>query len=185
MSYQVYSAEDFKNLFKAIDSNLARKVEIILIGGSAALLAYKATRLTQDIDSFNDISALQSAYEKAKAQTGLDIPMSHAGVADAPFSFEDRLVPYTELGLKYLLVNIPEIHDFILMKTVRGYAHDVDVIEEISKKNKIDKNVLIQRFDEEMGAVIGNRRTLELNFASVLTRCFDVDVGEGWMAAKK
>lgn len=66
MSYHVYGAEDFKTLFKAIDSHLTRPVEIILIGGSAALLAYKATRLTQDIDSFNNINALQSAYEKQR-----------------------------------------------------------------------------------------------------------------------
>ncbi len=68
MSFQEYGPDDLKRLLKAIDSHLDRKVEIILIGGTAALLAYKATRLTHDIDSFSQINAaLQKAYEIAKS----------------------------------------------------------------------------------------------------------------------
>jgi hypothetical protein len=82
---------------------------------------------------------LDSAYKKAKEDTGLQIPLSQAGVADAPYNFEDRLIEYKRLKLKQLIIKIPEIHDFILMKTIRGYVHDFDVIEEISKKNKVKK----------------------------------------------
>jgi dihydropteroate synthase len=60
--------------------------------------------------------------------------MSQAGVADAPYSFEERLIPYEKANFKRLRVLIPEIHGFILMKSVRGYEHNLDVIEEISKK---------------------------------------------------
>jgi Nucleotidyltransferase of unknown function (DUF6036) len=90
VNFRKYTNKDVQTLLKAIDANLDKKFEITLIGGAAALLAYKATRLTQDIDSFNKIAALESAYEKAKKDTGLEIPLSQAGVADVPYNFEDR-----------------------------------------------------------------------------------------------
>jgi predicted nucleotidyltransferase len=180
VNFRKYTNKDVQTLLKAIDANLDKKFEITLIGGAAALLAYKATRLTQDIDSFNKIAALESAYEKAKKDTGLEIPLSQAGVADVPYNFEDRLVEYKRLKLKKLIIKIPEIHDFILMKTIRGYEHDLDVIEEISKKNKISKEVLIERFETEMNHVVGNNQMLKLNFAATLSRCFGEDVANNW-----
>lgn len=136
MIFAKYASREIRTLLKAIDANLNKKFEIILIGGAAALLAYKATRLTHDIDSFNNIGALKMAYEKAKQDTKLEIPLSQAGVADAPYNFEERLVKYNKLKLKKLIIKIPEIHDFILMKTIRGYEHDLDVIEEIFQKEQ-------------------------------------------------
>lgn len=182
MSFHEYGSDDLKRLLKSIDSHLNSEVEIILIGGTAALLAYKVTRLTHDIDSFSQITeALQKAYELAKTETGLDIPMSQAGVADAPYSFEERLIPYEKANFKRLRVLIPEIHDFILMKSVRGYEHDLDVIEEISKKNKVKKDILIQRFDKEMDHVTGSKKNLKLNFVAVLARCFGEEAADEWM----
>jgi hypothetical protein len=181
VTFKKYTDKDIQTLLKAIDANLNRKCEIILIGGAAALLAYKATRLTLDIDSFNRIAPLENAYEKAKQDTGLNIPLSQAGVADAPYNFEDRLVEYKRLKLKKLIIKIPEVHDFILIKTVRGYQHDLDVIEEISKKNKVKKEVLIERFETEMDHAIGNNRMLRQNFAVTLSRCFGEEIAEKWL----
>jgi len=64
---------------------------------------------------------VKQAYEKAKKDTGLDIPLSQAGVADAPYNFEDRLTTYDEIPMQKLVVRIPEIHDLILMKGIRCY----------------------------------------------------------------
>ena len=155
-----------------------------MIGGAAALLAFKATRLTSDIDAFNNITSLKDAYEKAKIDTGLEISLSQAGVADAPYNFEDRLMVYKELRLKLLVVKIPEIHDFILMKMIRGYEHDLEVIEEVTRKNKVDQAILIERYETEMSHVIGNKRTLDLNFAAVLSRCFGEPAAEKWIKSR-
>lgn len=184
MIFRKYTNKDVQRLLKAIDANLEKQFEIILIGGAAALLAYKATRLTHDIDSFNNIGALKMAYEKAKQDTGLEIPLSQTGVADAPYNFEERLVEYSKLKLKKLIIKIPEIHDFILMKTIRGYEHDLDVIEEISQKNKVSKEILIERFETEMDHVIGNKKMLKLNFAATLSRCFGEEVAKNWVKMK-
>ncbi|MCI0442847.1 DUF6036 family nucleotidyltransferase [bacterium] len=181
MIFSKYTSKDVQTLLKSIDANLDKKFEIILIGGAAALLAYKATRLTQDIDTFNKIGTLKYAYNRAKQDTGPEIPLSQAGVADAPYNFEDRLVEYKKLKLKKLIIKIPEIHDFILMKTIRGYEHDLDVIEEISKRNKVSKEVLIARFESEMGHVIANKQMLLVNFAATLSRCFGEVAAKNWL----
>lgn len=179
-----YTKSEIERLLKAIDANLESKAEIVIIGGAAALLAYNATQVTADIDSFNKVSPLKGAYEKAKDETGLEIPLSQAGVADAPYNFEDRLIAYKRLRLKKMTVLIPEVHDLILMKTIRGYEHDLEVIEEICKKNKISEKVLIERYEKEMDHVIGNRHTLDLNFAAVLSRCFGDTAGKKWFESR-
>jgi hypothetical protein len=56
--------------------------------------------VTHDIDIFNDLNEVESAYEKAKAKTGLDISLSKAAVANAPYNFEKRLTTYSEIPLK-------------------------------------------------------------------------------------
>lgn len=181
MTSKLYGTKQVQTLLKAIDSYLEQETDIILIGGTAALLAYKATRLTRDIDSFDKISReLQKAYERVKKDTGMDIPFSQAGVADGPHNFEDRLELYNTISLSHLKIWIPEIHDFILMKTMRAYDHDLEVIEEISKRNKVSKAILSQRFKNEMNHVIGRRPHLNLNFAAVLARCFGEKVAEEW-----
>ncbi len=107
--------------------------------------------------------------------------MSQAGVADVPYIFEERLTPYEKANFKRLMVLIPEIHDSILMKSVRGYEHDLNVIEEISKRNKVKKDILIQRFDKEMDIVTGSKKNLKLNFLAVLARCFGEEAADEWM----
>ena len=58
-----YTKREIEQLLKAIDANLERSAEIILIGGAAALLAYKATRITADIDSFENVDVLKDAFK--------------------------------------------------------------------------------------------------------------------------
>lgn len=186
MSSQVYGLKELKSFLGVIDSHLDEQTEIIVIGGTAALLAYKATRLTQDIDSFSKISSrLQRAYEQAKLETGIDVPLSQAGVADAPYNFEHRLLLYQEREFQYLRILVPEIHDYILMKTVRGYEHDLEVIEEIACKNEVKKEILVQRFEDEMKQAIGDQKRLRYNFAATLSRCFGEKVADAWLKGKK
>ena len=78
------------------------------------------------------------------------------------------------------------MHDYILMKTVRGYQNDLDVIQEIFLKNKtkVKKKILVDRFKTEMDHVIGDKKNLKLNFAGVLARCFGDKAAEDWMASQ-
>ncbi len=160
-----------EEFLKSVDKHLTKDFELIIIGGAAASLAYKVKMVTQDIDTIHSIKGLESAYEKAKKETKLDILLSETGVWDAPSDFEARLIE-VDGSYKRLTVKVPEIHDLILMKIIRGYEHDLEAIEEMAKKNKVSQDILVERFMEEMGAVVGDRRNLELNFLGMIDRLF-------------
>ena len=135
--------QELERFVCAIDEALTDAASILVIGGAAAALAYGATRATDDIDTFHPLSpAVQKAVEMAQRSTGLKIPVSFAAVADAPYDFEDRLVPIPGLALERLTVVVPERHDLVLMKTLRGYQHDVEVIEQIHRGQPLVFEVL-------------------------------------------
>ncbi|HWU44608.1 MAG TPA: DUF6036 family nucleotidyltransferase [Bdellovibrio sp.] len=111
-----YNEEELENFLKKIDSYLEKPAEIIIVGGTAAILAYHISDATQDIDTWNNIDAVKEAYEKAKKETGYDIPLSRTIVADPPYQFEDRLKLYSPKKFKKLKVKVPEVIDLILQK---------------------------------------------------------------------
>ena len=170
--FRKFSPDEIKSLIRSVDSHLTSQVEVILIGGSAAALAYKVTRYTQDIDIFGSIRGLKKAYEAAKKETGLDIPFEQAAVADAPYHYEDRLKEYRRIKLNKLKIFVPEIHDLILMKTVRAFAHDLETIAEMCQKNKVKVDVLIKRYINEMGHVVMPKNRLKLNFLAAIEAGF-------------
>lgn len=167
-----YTAKDIETFLKTIDDLLEKKVEVIIIGGTAAALAYKVTEATQDIDTWNSIQGLVSAYEKAKETTGLEIPMGQVSVSDAPHDFEDRLVDFKPTQFKKLQIKLPEVIDLILMKTLRGYSHDLDAIEQMVKNESVRFEDLLHRYVTELGAAIGDKRKLDINFLAMIERCY-------------
>lgn len=167
-----YTAAEIETFLKTIDSFLTKKVEIIIIGGTAAALAYKVTKATQDIDTWNSTRGLETAYKKAKEETGLEIPLGQVSVGDAPHDFEDRLEVYKPAVFKLLVVKVPDAADLVLMKTLRGYEHDLEAIEEIVKNEKIKADVLIERYINELGAAIGDKKKLDFNFLAMIERCY-------------
>jgi hypothetical protein len=170
---QRHGRSDIERFVAAIDAAIEEPTAVLVIGGAAAIIHYGAESPTHDIDTFQRLSpALERAAAVATAQTGLDIPVSFAAVADAPYNFEDRLERVTELGLRNLDIYVPERHDLALMKTVRGYEHDVEVIAELHRKQPFDLDVLKTRLHDEMSHVIKDPRTLRLNFVQVVDRLF-------------
>jgi len=167
-----YTAIEIEKFLRGIDSFLKKKVSVIIIGGTAAALAYKVSMATQDIDTWNSTKDLKDAYEKAKKSTGLEIPLGQVSVGDAPINFEDRLEVFKPQKFKKLIVKVPEVGDLILMKTLRGYEHDLESIEEMVKTQKVKAEILTQRYATELGSAIGNKRVLDINFLAMIERCF-------------
>jgi hypothetical protein len=118
-----HSPRELERFVEAVDEALTEPASILVIGGAAAALASGATRATDDIDTFHPLTPdVDKAVEAARRSTGLNIPVSFAAVADAPYDFEDRLIPIRGLHLKRLTLVVPERHDLVLMKTLRGIA---------------------------------------------------------------
>lgn len=167
-----YTEKQIIEFLKAIDRNLDSKQEIIIIGGTAATLAYKFKEATQDIDTANSIDRIKTAIENAAKATGLEIPVSKSGVFDAPFDYESRLVSYAPQLFTNLIVKVPEAIDLILMKTMRLEAHDLSAIRQIIKDKSVSAEQLLSRFESEMGEVTKERSASEFNFLVMIEDCF-------------
>lgn len=151
---QRYTHEQIDQFLLAIDRHLSESAQLIIIGGAAAAMAYRFKGATQDIDTANSISALTHAILNARQETGFQIPVNQTGVFDAPYEYEDRLITYTKIRCKNLVIRIPDPMDLILMKTVRLEEHDLKAIETVIRETGTDPNALVRRYIDEMNHVI-------------------------------
>jgi hypothetical protein len=76
------------------------------------------------------------------------------------------------LALERLAVVVPERHDLVLMKTLRGYQHDVEVIEQIHRRQPLVFEVLRSRWRTEMRHAVADPRRVNLNFVAVVDHLF-------------
>jgi hypothetical protein len=168
---KAFLREELARFLEAVDGALAGPIEVIVIGGSAAALHYGVTRATHDIDTWTTVQTeLATAAERARAVTGLEVPVEKSGVADAPSDFESRLqraLPH----LTRLRVLVPEEHDLVLMKAMRCYEHDLQAIAEIHAHSPLDLGTLIRRFQEEM-TPIGDPARIRGNILAVVELLF-------------
>lgn len=178
-----FNAEQIRAFLTALDRQLDEPRELILIGGSAAALAYGVERATRDVDTWSAwIQDVGEAVSRAGAVSGLPIPVEYAAVADAPYEFESRLEKVDLAVPVKLEILVPEKHDLVLMKMMRGYEHDIETAVDIHAKHGLDFETLIARYISEMDHVIGDRRKLDLNFLALIERLYD---GERLEEARK
>lgn len=79
-------------------------------------------------------------------------------------------------NLDRLRVFVPEKHDLVLMKTLRGYEHDLQAIAEIHAFSPLDLEILVGRWEQEMQAAIGDPARLRTNFLALVERLFPASV---------
>ncbi|MEQ1665508.1 MAG: DUF6036 family nucleotidyltransferase [Bdellovibrionales bacterium] len=170
-----YAEDEILIFLEALNKHLSKKTELILIGGTAAVLAYHVSLRTKDVDTVNSISEIAGAIKKANSATGLNVIVETVGVYDAPYEWESRQI-ILPLKLDKLIVKVPEIHDLILMKTVRCFEHDLAMIDEMCHKNSVKSTVLLTRYMKEMKHLIMPQNKIRLNFLAMIERCFDKKV---------
>lgn len=164
---RTFGRDELTRFMKSLDKHLSGPRRVILIGGAAASLAYGITRVTTDVDTINDIGELEEALRLASSETGLDVPFQSVAIYDAPYHFEDRLVS-VDMALEKLQIVVPEKHDLVLMKVVRGQENDRDAIQQIADNVGLEETTLVDRFKSEMTHVIGRPEQLRGNFLSVI-----------------
>jgi len=184
-----YGAEEIRRFLQAIDRNRARRVRVEIIGGAAATLAYGVQSTTEDIDTYNGAHGadpaetveaarrddagveLQEAVSRAVRDTGLEIPMQHATVADVPYNYQDRL--HRQLPeLENLEVWILEKHDLALSKAVRCNEGDLQQILEMHEAVRLDFDTLVDRFNNEMKQTNGDPTRIRNNFLDMIDYLF-------------
>ena len=131
---KTYGRDQVLEFLAEIDEILAEPVALEIIGGAAALLAYGARNSTKDIDSF---ASIDERIRQAATRVAHKIPLDQAAVADPPYNYEDRR-QRLNLPFRNLVVIVPEKHDLLLMKAVRGSRHDDEVIQEMHLAEPFD-----------------------------------------------
>lgn len=176
---QRHSSEELLRFLEAVDRHLEAPERIVMIGGAAAALAYGARRATIDIDLITTLSPeLERAIARAGSEAGTAVPVSFVGVWDGPYDYERRLEGLHPRRWERLRVLVPEKHDLALMKTVRAYEHDVEVIEEIHARNPLQLQVLVERYRDEMSHVTADPATLRTSLLLVIDALFGQDAAE-------
>jgi hypothetical protein len=78
-----------------------------------------------------------------------------------------RVLPH----LERLRVFVPEKHDLVLMKAVRGYEHDLEAALQIHANSPLDLETLVGRFQDEM-TPIGDPVRIRGNFLHLIDSLF-------------
>jgi len=103
-----------------------------------------------------------------------------AGVAQAPYNYEDRVIRVDEERFQTLCVFVPEPHDWLLMKIARGEDRDVQAAKLVHQENAFDPDLLLKRFLSEFQkigvAVIPGR--IEDQYLLMVDALFGVSVAE-------
>lgn len=182
-----YTRDELVAFLRAIDRNLTDEVELLVVGGAAASVGYDAAIQTADIDvltSRGSDRGLQAAGAAAQRETGLDVSVGGAGVAELPCNYEDR-IKEIRLGFRNLVILVPDKYDLAISKTIRGYQHDIDAIQAIHEQHRLSQKVLLDRFESEMvNIATANPRNLRINMLLVSARLYgDVaacDLAKKW-----
>jgi hypothetical protein len=171
-SSRAFGADELRLFLQAVDRHLTRRVRVEIIGGGAAAIAHGATSTTADLDTFTSTGPeLHAAVARAVAETGLRIPVSHAAVADVPIRYDDRLERHLP-ELERLEVWVLEKHDLVLSKIIRCYEHDLQQIREIRESVGLSFEILVERFRDEMGHVMGDPGRIRSNFLVTIEDLF-------------
>jgi hypothetical protein len=96
-----FSVGELRLFLATVDAELRHHATIKILGGSAIALAYNLDLGTTDIDTFEtDLLPLEHAIQKAREQTGLEIPVSPRGgaIGDRPYESDDRLLARSDLA---------------------------------------------------------------------------------------
>ena len=173
-----YSRAELVTFLRRVDALLTKREVLEVVGGAAAVLKYGASAPTRDIDTWNRVpKALQDAVDAVGA-TGQGVPLAPAGVAEIPNDAELRFKTVS-IGLKKLVVRVPDRYDLALSKTIRGYDNDLQIIKEMHEKKPFSLDRLVVLFETELdGMVTKDNRALRLNVAVLVATLFGDAEGE-------
>lgn len=163
-----------------LDAYLTKDVDVLVVGGMAAILGYHADVKTADIDIYatakGTTSDLQQAARHAREVTGIDLSIGDASVADLPYEYEGRVKAVRGVKFRKLTVTVPDKYDLVLSKAIRAYPHDLDAIRSIHDHHRLSEKVLAKRFETEIWKIANtNPRSFALNMVAVMRLLYGED----------
>ena len=166
------STNDLLKFIEETDNKLKEKITLIAVGGTAmTLLNLKES--TKDIDFCTPTEHEKDIFTKATKSSRFKIDIWYDGYIFALKLPEDHIKIAKRFKL-YKNIELKTLNpiDLILTKTARLNQRDVEDIEILTKKQKIDKQKLIERFDQIKESIPGSDRQYHENFNLILKEFF-------------
>jgi hypothetical protein len=136
---------------RSVDRHLPSPTSVVVVGGAAAIIGYRSTVRTSDVDVFVGLTdEFIEAGRQAQEETGLAIAIEKAAIAEIPYNYEDRVRAVKIPRLAKLTVIVPDRYDLALSKAIRCWEHDLDAIEAIHRRQPLVLRTLVQRFESEL-----------------------------------
>ena len=173
MTRKEYSREELAQFFEAVDECLKEPARMVLVGGSAVILAYGVATVTEDIDTFSGSTApLEAAIQLACERTGMEPPVTRSGVAQAPDGYEERLVRQPTGG-EFLELYVLEKHDLAISKALRGDERDRQHLVALHQQSPLEFETLVSRFrDDLLPVYVGDSAPITDYFLWVVEELF-------------
>jgi len=173
------SPEFWTKLLSLIDAELSEPHEMVIVGGAAIGLRYTKKHVTGDIDSVTPSSdrklwaAVQRACRAMQEAEGLAKPpkVSTSAVFDPPEDWESRQVTL-RLGLKNLIVRVPEQHDLAISKVSRGLGRDYAALKAMHEAKPLRLRTLVERYGEARRVRVGDPWRFKENFLVLVATLF-------------
>ncbi len=173
------SAEFWAKLLRLIDDELSEPHEMVIIGGAAIGLRYTNQHVTGDLNSVTSTkdrklwAAVERACKALQEGEGLAKPprVSTSAVFDPPEDWESRQVTL-RLGLRNLVVRVPERHDLAISKVSRGLGRDYAALKAMHEAKPFQLKTLVKRYDEARRVRVGDPRRFKESFLVLVATLF-------------
>jgi hypothetical protein len=150
----------WKEFLSEIDSMLTEALELHYIGGFVICYFYGQPRPTGDIDYYTAVPAnlnlIAVAGEGSPLAQKYKIRMHHVAVMNLPENYESRLMEMFPQMFNKLRLYAPAPYDFILSKLERNTSKDRDDAAYIFKTQKLDSQILRERYEKELRPYLAN-----------------------------
>lgn len=170
------NSEDLFGYLKKLDKKLKWRIRMIAVGGTAMVLE-NLKDSTMDIDFCVETERDYNMLMKAKSSIKSDFKMDlwHSGYIFSLQLPDDYITRARaiKMNFKSIILKVLSPLDIIITKTSRLSQRDIEDIEAVIKKKKIDKRKLIERFNIVKESWPSSDKLLKDNFKSVLKEFFD------------
>lgn len=161
MSAETPLSSPWKEFLTEIDEALNESLDLHCIGGFVVAHFYGLPRATGDIDYYTavpaNINLIEAAGEGSKLHKKYGVCLHKVSVVTLALEYESRLTEMAKGQFKHLRLLVPDPYDCILSKIERNGDVDVSDAEYLFRSQKLDTQVLHDRYEKEFrNSIIGD-----------------------------
>lgn len=176
----IFNREALLEFFNALDNELKEPVELFVIGGSAASIAFNSKDGTTDIDTWSKEEKITTAYETVVFKfKHLKIPLGPAYVQIKSPQIRERFFLFEEVKYKNLKLFFPEPEDLFLLKAQRADEKDTVDLQALHEIKKCNPNLILKRFKEDvLPHNYGSDNMLKIRYLVTVAKVFGENIAE-------